>query len=150
VDVGGDTHDAFDDHVALAEDEAHGEELRLLYVALTRARHQVVCWYAPAGVPEWSGLGRVLLCREGGVPDCDRPAPLLGDAEIRAAVERIAAVSEDTIAVETVPEDPSADPWRPERPAAVTLDRARFTRDLDQTWRRTSYSALTALDRDDP
>ncbi|MFA9432013.1 3'-5' exonuclease [Egicoccus sp. AB-alg2] len=151
LDVGGSGDDTFGAHVATAEEEARGEELRLLYVAMTRAKHQVVAWYAPAGVPEWSGLGRVLLCRDGdGVPDCDQPAPLPGDAEILAALDAVAAGSDGTIAVETVPPAPASDRWEQEPVAEVALDRARFTRTLDQTWRRTSYSALTALDVDDP
>ena len=39
------------------------EDLRLLYVALTRARHQVVIWWAGPRVPQHSPLGRLLMCR---------------------------------------------------------------------------------------
>ncbi len=151
VDVGGTTHPEHADHVAAAEDELRGEELRLLYVAMTRAKHQVVAWYAPAGMPEWSGLGRVLLCRDdAGTPHTDQPAPLLDDAGIRAACDRLAATSAGTLVVEEVGEHPADAPWRPTDTDLAELDRARFTRALDQTWRRTSYSALTALDVDDP
>ena len=145
LDVGGD-HAEHKANVAEAENEARGEELRLLYVAMTRAKHQVVAWYAPAGLPEWSGLGRVLLSRDDtGRPVTHRPAPLLEDDEISAAVEAVAGTSAGTIAVETVPEQPAPGRWRPERHADRTLDRARFTRTLDDAWRRTSYTALTRL-----
>jgi exodeoxyribonuclease V beta subunit len=151
LDVGGRAHDDYADHAARAEDDARGEELRLLYVAMTRARHHVVAWYAPAGNTAWSGLGRLLLCRDpDGTPDTERAADVLDDDHIRATVEALAARSDGTITVETVPERPSAVAWqRASRPGAE-LDRARFTRGLDTSWRRTSYSALTRLDDPGP
>jgi exodeoxyribonuclease V beta subunit len=148
LDVGG-NHADHASHMAAAERELRGEELRLLYVALTRAKHQVVAWYAPAGVPEWSGLGRLLLCRdEAGRPVTDRQAPIPDDAAATAAAERLADRAGGTIAVETVPEHPSTTAWRADRPVDADLDRARFTRGLDDAWRRTSYPSLTR--REDP
>jgi len=144
LDVGGD-HADHAAHKAAAEGELQGEELRLLYVALTRAKHQAVVWYAPAGMPEWSGLGRLLLCRNGDGPVTDMEAPIPDDEEAAAAAARLAARADGTIAVETVPEHPSTAPWRTDRRADADLDRARFTRDLDDAWRRTSYTALTRL-----
>ncbi|HEX6255663.1 MAG TPA: UvrD-helicase domain-containing protein [Euzebyales bacterium] len=145
LDVGGD-HPDHASHKAAAERELQGEELRLMYVALTRAKHQVVLWYAPAGMPEWSGLGRLLLCRNGDGPITDMEAPIPDDDQATAAATRLAARADGTIAVETVPEHPSKAAWRTDRRADVNLDRARFTRSLDDGWRRTSYTALTRLD----
>src|SRR4051794_31970424 len=52
------------DHLARARNEDDGESLRLLYVAMTRARSQVVAWWAPAqrNTPA-SPLHRVLFGR---------------------------------------------------------------------------------------
>jgi exodeoxyribonuclease V beta subunit len=151
IDVGADDHPGFAESVRRAEEEARGEELRLLYVALTRAQHQVVAWYAPAGVPEWSGLGRLLLCRDReGRPLTGEPAPLLDDEEVLAAASSLADRSSGTIAVEEVPADPPSDTWVPEAPPSRSLERARFERGLDSAWRRTSYSALTSLDDSSP
>lgn len=44
--------------------ERCGEDLRLLYVALTRARHQTIVWWSPVSGSEGSPLGRVLFCRD--------------------------------------------------------------------------------------
>ena len=58
IDVGRDGN-AFAVHQKMELEEERGEDLRLLYVALTRARHQAVLWWAgaqrqpalPAGAP---------------------------------------------------------------------------------------------------
>jgi exodeoxyribonuclease V beta subunit len=144
LDVGGDHRDHAS-HKAAAERELQGEELRLLYVALTRAKHQVVVWYAPAGMPEWSGLGRLLLCRDGDGPVTDQQAPIPDDESAAVAAAQLAGRADGTIAVETVPEHPSRAAWHTDRRADLDLDRARFTRHLDDAWCRTSYSALTRL-----
>ena len=46
IDVGGKDGPGFDDHWRQHVAEERGEELRLAYVALTRARHQAVVWWA--------------------------------------------------------------------------------------------------------
>ena len=49
----------------LAADEAAGERLRLLYVAMTRAQHQTVVWWAQAQRSGESALAHVLFARSG-------------------------------------------------------------------------------------
>ncbi len=48
-----------------ATEERDGDELRLLYVALTRAKHRAVVWWASSQYAATSALGRVLLDRLG-------------------------------------------------------------------------------------
>ena len=48
LDVGGAGGPSWSEHCARHEAEEAGEDLRLLYVALTRARCQVVAWWVPA------------------------------------------------------------------------------------------------------
>jgi exodeoxyribonuclease V beta subunit len=50
-------------HTEEADREQAGELLRLLYVALTRARHQVVLWWATCKDSEDTGLAHVLFAR---------------------------------------------------------------------------------------
>ncbi|MFN2557825.1 MAG: UvrD-helicase domain-containing protein [Nitriliruptorales bacterium] len=146
IDVGGPNHHHYTSHARQAEKEARGEELRLLYVAMTRAKHQVVAWYAPAGNYDWSALGRLLLCRDAsGRLDTDREAPLVDDEQVAAAARYLAKRCEGAIAVETVPAKPSDAPWLPEPRPRGPLATATFDRTLDEAWRRTSYSALTRL-----
>src|SRR6185312_9461028 len=44
--------------------ERRGEDLRLAYVALTRARHQAVIWWAGSWESRHSALGRLLFARD--------------------------------------------------------------------------------------
>ena len=60
---------------ALGQQEARGEELRLCYVAMTRAQSQVVAWWAPSWDEPNGGLSRLLRGRAPGEsvvpPRCD-------------------------------------------------------------------------------
>jgi exodeoxyribonuclease V beta subunit len=123
---------------AAARAEDAQEELRLAYVAMTRARAQVVLWWAPT----WNGpngaLTRLLFGRARGehvVPE--RAAFGETDAEVDAVLGRWAAegafrlepaeISEARADLPSVPADIAARP---------------FDRGLDTEWRRTSYSGL--------
>ncbi|MGA8256264.1 MAG: UvrD-helicase domain-containing protein, partial [Nocardioides sp.] len=64
LDVGG-TGPQWNDHVARWTREEAGEWLRLLYVAITRAQSQVICWWAPTKNAVSSPLHRLLLRPEG-------------------------------------------------------------------------------------
>ena len=57
---------------ALADAEALGENLRLLYVAVTRSKHQTLLWWWRARNSEITGLARVLFARAGGEIDPER------------------------------------------------------------------------------
>ncbi|MFC8598488.1 UvrD-helicase domain-containing protein [Isoptericola sp. NPDC057191] len=127
--------------------EEGGEDLRLLYVALTRARHQVVAHWAPSKAnTAKAGLTRVVLGERtlGGEPAPHASQQVMRDDAVRQALGAVAQRSGGTIAVEEVPASPSAARWRPPAEAEPALDVAHLDRVPDQTWRRASYSALTA------
>ncbi len=84
LDVGGPRDAAADgwgESVRRWNDEEAGEWLRLLYVAMTRAQAQVVCWWAPTKNALASPLHR-LLCRPDGDPVVPRTPPVPGDDEV--------------------------------------------------------------------
>ncbi|GAA4553428.1 UvrD-helicase domain-containing protein [Pseudonocardia xishanensis] len=119
-------------------EEESGEDLRLMYVALTRAKCQVVAWWAPSTTTPSSALHRLLIGRPaaGTVPSAAYRVP--SDA---AALELLRSVP--GIAVETLSDrTPAPRPAPAEAPPELAV--ARFARTLDSAWRRTSYSALTA------
>jgi exodeoxyribonuclease V beta subunit len=125
------------------EAEQLGEDLRLAYVALTRARHQAVVWWAPTFQSRESSLARLLFANDGSgdVPDrLDKPP---GDDDAVARLEELAASVPGRISVERVaPPGPAY--WSPPLEAAGALDVSSFDRRLDWGWRRTSYSDITA------
>jgi len=121
--------------------EERGEDLRLLYVALTRASQQAVLWWAGSRDSRHSALGRLLFCRDerGNVAASgDRD---IGDAEVRARFEELAAARPGAISVERSRLGPPP-AYAPQAAAPPELSAARFERTLDLGWRRTSYSDL--------
>ena len=146
LDVGGKDGPGWEERRKRADAEDDGEELRLLYVALTRAQCQVVAWWAPSAGTGGSALHRLLLGREGRSPDT-AAAKVPEDAAALARLQHWGWP--DEIAVE------AAGPvqhlrWARPSDAPPELAAARFTRGLDSAWRRTSYSALTAAVHDAP
>jgi exodeoxyribonuclease V beta subunit len=129
----------FDQYVV----EQRGEDLRLAYVALTRAKHQAVIWWAGSRYSCNSPLARLLFAK-----DPSGIVRAFGDSTPTdaAAVERfreLAATAPGRIAVErSTLGMPSA--WRPPVESPVDLEAARFERRIDLWWRRTSYTDITA------
>ncbi len=144
VDLGGPDVEG---HAKDAAKQARGEDLRLLYVAVTRAQHAAVLWWAPTA--QEAPLSRLLLCRrpDGRVAPCDKALPGT-DEQVRERLDRLAASSDGTLTVEDVPGRPSTARWEAPAAARPLLARARFERRIDGRWRRTSYSALTAAAHD--
>ncbi len=129
------------EHVRRAEVEARGEDLRLLYVATTRAQCQLVTWWFPnAKNTTSSALHRMLVGRAVDVPDVPEAPDLPDDTEVarRAGLwqQAGAATVERVVDRGEVEGPPPPDP--------VPLRARTWTRAVDQSWRRTSYSALTA------
>ncbi|HET9719040.1 MAG TPA: UvrD-helicase domain-containing protein, partial [Solirubrobacteraceae bacterium] len=123
--------------------EERGEDLRLAYVALTRARHQATVWWAGSWDARNSALGRLLFAvqADGSVPPVGRETP--PDAVAWQRLEEVRAQASGAVSVDWV--RLGAPPaWSPALPPAGTLSVAHFDRRLDLAWRRTSYSAITA------
>ncbi|MCB7135152.1 UvrD-helicase domain-containing protein [Cellulosimicrobium marinum] len=145
--VGGVGSPGFVDARVRSRDEELGEDLRLLYVALTRARHQVVVHWTPTKRNTASGpLTRLLLADRllGGEPGRHARPDAMRDDAVRSAFEAVAARSGGTVVVEQVDARPKGEPWSPaaERPADIAV--ATTVHLPDREWRRASYSALTA------
>ncbi|MFE5338072.1 UvrD-helicase domain-containing protein [Isoptericola sp. NPDC056573] len=145
--VGGPGSFGYDAALERHRREEGGEDLRLLYVALTRARHQVVAHWAPSKANSAkAGLTRVVLGDRtlGGEPAPHAPQQAMRDDAVRTALGALAQGSGGTIAVEEAPATPSTERWRPPVDDVPTLGVAHLDRVPDPTWRRASYSALTA------
>ena len=139
-----------------AHQEARREDLRKLYVALTRAEHRNVAWYGPIGKngqTTATAMGRLLLraSTTNGLDDADLPK-FEDDAaqwpKARVRLEDLTARSAGTAvwsAVETLPRPlawcpPSAAPMTPPQPAPWPTSRLS----LRGAWRVTSYTGLAA------
>ena len=130
-------------HVQQHVDEQRGEDLRLAYVALTRAKHQAVVWWAGSFESRHSALTRLLWFKDeaGNVAAAGASTPA-----DEAAMERFSALREAAPGCVSVdwadlgPDDVWAGGLRP----PASLSASRFSRTLDWWWRRTSYSDITA------
>jgi exodeoxyribonuclease V beta subunit len=140
IDVSG---DPASDAIPAQLREVRGEELRLAYVALTRARHQAVVWWTATWASRESSLGRLLFARDEatGRVATSMQYPV-EDAVAVAAFADLAARA--PVSLEEVEGGP-VPVWAGAATTAPTggLDARRFERDLDPRWRRTSYSSIT-------
>ncbi|MEJ7782376.1 MAG: UvrD-helicase domain-containing protein, partial [Solirubrobacteraceae bacterium] len=142
IDVGLDGPD-YPRHQAQHEAEQRGEDLRLAYVALTRARHQAVVWWAGSYDSRDSPLGRLLFSQgpDGEIPPGGSFTPT--DADAVARCEALALAAPGCVSVERATPGPGRSWSGPQREAAE-LSASVFDRRLDWRWRRTSFSDITA------
>ena len=138
--IGGPDSPDYNAVVKLGRAEDASDDSRLMYVALTRAKSQVVAWWAPSSDEPNGGLSRLLRGRRPGeaqVPNSAQPAKVSdGDAMARLREWEAAGgpVIEDSV-LATMPALPGEVP-------ATDLDVRHFHRGIDTSWRRTSYSGL--------
>ncbi len=140
LDVGGPGGGQWSTSVERWRAEEAGEWLRLLYVALTRAKCQVICWWAPTSNTPASPLQRMLIGRAPGLAEVPEEVALKSDDDVATFLTRWRESGGPTPEL-AVPAPLGAEP---EAPPSPHLQARPFTRGVDVTWRRTSYSSLTA------
>ncbi|MFP4310530.1 MAG: UvrD-helicase domain-containing protein [Nitriliruptoraceae bacterium] len=140
-------------NLGLARWEARTEQLRLAYVALTRAQHRAIVWWGPLSDSQDAALASLLHghALEGTDPTSD-PAGYLdaaadrvraaGDDRFLADVAALAAGSEGSIGVEVVRAIAAAPRWEAPSAEIPVLEARPATRRLDRRWGRTSFSGL--------
>jgi exodeoxyribonuclease V beta subunit len=144
---------------ALAEREEYAERLRILYVALTRARHHTAVWWA-GNAPSTNALTRLLFARDATgafVPErLDPTGPKR--VEMKVPADPVAALaptadrSDGALTVTTflnrpVPSDTWVDRSTVGAPPALAC--AVFDRGLDRSVSRWSFSAITRFSAGD-
>jgi exodeoxyribonuclease V beta subunit len=143
---------ALADRERAAGREAVGSHLRVLYVALTRARHHTAVWWLPTEKVWKTGLARVLFARDhsGAIDRSLFESDELDTIDVDESLARLrplADASDGELEVLVV-DDPkgSATPWtgagapHDRELAVATLDRT-----LDRERSRWSFTAITAL-----
>ena len=128
VDVGGPGSSGFEAHQKAAMSEEAAEEGRLLYVALTRAKHRLVVWWIEN---TWNSAATKLheIVTRGGDPD--QGMKRLIDASGGAISQTVVDQPQPVLVYEGQDRVPSP------------LERARLGRSLDYFWRRVSFSSLS-------
>ena len=131
-----------DDHRTLAEREDLAERLRLLYVALTRAKRQCVVHWGAVNQAEGSAAGYLLHQGPEGEPAAQR-MPGLAAAELRGDLEALARSAPGAIAVEDLGGEDRTD-GTPTPGGTEDLRPAQFRGSIPADWRILSFSALAA------
>lgn len=134
-----------------AQNEILAENLRMLYVAATRARERCYLVWGRINTAESSALSYLL--RSGAAAD-DRAVEndwvsrlkdefsRIGDDEARRRLDQLAAASGGTIVVRPLPDRPP--PAADAGPPFPELACREFQGVIDSTWSLTSYSALAS------
>jgi exodeoxyribonuclease V beta subunit len=121
----------------LDRSESAGEGRRLVYVALTRAQHRCILWWAPVTTKGSSSLGELLEHRLGAPPaQPDQLQPLIDAGNGFISMGQVPVVRLGT-SRSTRPDPASADPSGDRLAVAVA------NRVLDHSWRIWSFSGIT-------
>ena len=130
---------------AAALDERHraedaGESLRLLYVAMTRAQSRLVAWWAAGNNAPAAPLNRLLLGRRRDEVRCPVSFAPPSDREVVSWLRAWDAHG----GPEVLRAEPAALAPAKRAQDEQQLAVRAFTRAVDASWRRTSYSALSS------
>jgi exodeoxyribonuclease V beta subunit len=134
-------------NVSRAMTERLAEDLRLLYVAVTRARYRCVAVWGQFNQCENSAANWLL---HGGGPEAELDpeefagwVKVLPPSRFDAAAEAFAASSENAVRIEPLPSEQAAVASLPSASLEIHEPRA-FRRSIPRDWRIASFSSLTA------
>ncbi len=131
-----------------AQQEVFAENLRMAYVALTRARHQTFVYWAAAKEHETSALAWLLFGPESpeDLGSHQARSGALDDEAMLRELSALAEASGGTLAVEPVNPSRLPQAYRPPtREALHEVAAARFHRpEFDRTWQWTSFTRMVA------
>ncbi|MEO7398326.1 MAG: 3'-5' exonuclease, partial [Ilumatobacteraceae bacterium] len=153
--------------------DTEGDELRLLYVALTRAAHRAELWWASTLGARSSALGRILLDRDGGGPvhnsahsfrlrppnaagkspagfdEVKPPHQEMSEADVMQQLHRLAEESNGAVDLTVLPARLVASVWTGRDAAPTTSLQAATSPHratvFDPTGKQWSFSRLTSV-----
>ncbi|MBW2388319.1 MAG: UvrD-helicase domain-containing protein [Deltaproteobacteria bacterium] len=142
--------DQIADHLELASEESRAEAVRLLYVAVTRAKHRCsIVWgnFKKAGLSPLASLLHPSIESGSSAEAKSKQFGKLEDHEMRSEIAELVEVSGESIAVRELGAQPAVREKRVVAPRS--LARTPVKRRISTTWRQSSFSALTASDHGD-
>jgi exodeoxyribonuclease V beta subunit len=158
LDLGSDSRDL---NLIQAQNELLAENVRLLYVALTRAKSKCYLAWGNINAAESSALA-YLLHTAGGLKIDDSSEDIVGelkkqmrrksDEDRIAELDRLANKSQGSIEVKTLPASSGCNFFEQPDTAAPVIAR-EFQGNIDHTWQVSSYSSLVSrriIDIDQP
>lgn len=146
-------------HIALAQNEILSENLRLLYVALTRAQDRCYLVWGRINTAETSALAYLLHCEvnsPSGIPTEDFTQLTKDqfmaktDAEFVEDLRKLAGRSQNSILIEPLPVPTGLDPGiRPLQKIDIPCFSRNFNGKIDNSWKISSYSSLVSAGQPD-
>ena len=140
--------DAKEQHLQVADFEARAEGLRLLYVALTRAKHRCSIVWGRFKDTGSSGLFHLLNSTDANSPPSSSQAKNrfkeMDDGEFISALKTLAEESNDCVAVRELVREPGNEVSRSFE--AEELMPQVTSREISTIWRHSSFSALASTD----
>jgi exodeoxyribonuclease V beta subunit len=140
----------FSQHGYSAERERLAEDIRLAYVAITRARSKVYLAWGDAGVggmkgpPSKTALAYLLHPRQSAGDLGDQfPQAFSRPASLDDDLVSLQASAEGSIAVIALPQESDFEPGKSRKQPEAPLEVARFSARPAATWRIASFSSLT-------
>ncbi len=146
-------------HIAQAQNEILSENLRLLYVALTRAKDRCYLAWGRINTAETSALAYLIHCDvnlQSGIPTED--FTLLAKEQFMAKTDaafvedlrQLAGRSQNSILIEPLPVPTGlATGIRPKKESEIPCFSRRFNGKIDYSWKISSYSSLVSAGRPD-
>lgn len=142
VDLGS---DRLDDHRQLAYREDLAECMRLVYVALTRAKHLCITHWGWINEAAASAMAWLLFPKERLDPLENRPesamSAFLGEEELREALDALVLSAEGTMVLEEA-DGRNGAVWIPQKERNPVFQARTFQADLGLPWRVTSYTHM--------
>jgi len=141
---------AFGNHLVLAQNEQLSENLRLLYVALTRAVNRCYLVWGRFNTAETSALAYLLHYREPVDNFIEKENPVLSlktgfseknDADFFEDLKHIEKKSENNIKICPLPVEDTKD-YSTKEDRKAPLSYRRFSGNIDTTWKISSFSHL--------
>ena len=138
----------FDTNKGRTEIENLAENLRLLYVALTRARHRVyMAWGlfngADTSAPAYLLHQRSEKGTESILDNVSAAFGSLNDSDVQARLQAFQKQALNSFEVTTKPSEAS-EPYEPFAADEIVLESREFSGLIDTTWRISSFSNLTS------
>ena len=123
---------------SIADKECEAEELRLAYVAATRAKHHLVLWWAAGGSSSKVAAPLSVLIGRGRIAK--------GAEQAVHHITELVDIHPDAVSLTVLDGPAPTDPREgADRPALRTaVEAATFDRVIDRVWHRYSYSRLSA------
>jgi len=140
----------FEQHWLIAEKERLAEDVRLLYVALTRARSRVYLAWGKAGSPAKPGYANrtalaYLLHSQQTPQDLEITVPdgFPADMDLATDLQSLVESSAASIELLPLPQDDLSSVFRPRGLKLPAAQLATFSRPYTPQWRINSFTALT-------